>query len=637
MNDIDLAKYLFHQGTNYEAYKFLGSHFEYIDGKSRVTFRVYAPHAKSVSVVGDFNNWDNTKAIMKKISNEGVYEIKLDNCKEYDSYKYSIVTKSGKVLLKADPYAFHSQTRGETASKLYDIDKAFTWKDSNYQNYLAKNKAFNMPMNIYEVHLGSWKQYKDGACFDYRKLAHELVSYVKEMGYTHIEVMPISEYPLDDSWGYQVTGYYSVTSRYGVPEDFMYFVNLFHENGVGVILDWVPAHFPKDDFGLIEFDGMPLYECQGKFRNEHRGWGTRIFDYGRNEVQSFLVSNALFWMDKFHIDGLRVDAVASMLYLDYGRKEGEWEKNSNGDNKNLEAIAFFKKLNTEIFKKYPNSLMIAEESTAFANVTKPIDCDGLGFNFKWNMGWMNDTLEYVKTDPYFKKEVHNKLTFSFHYAFSENYILPISHDEVVHGKHSLLDKMPGSYSEKFANVRAYLGFMMAHPGKKLLFMGCEFGQFIEWNFRREIDWLLLEYESHNKLKNYVKALNHFYLKNKPLWELDCESAGFTWISGDDVSQNIISFKRIDKEGQELIFVVNFANAMRSKYKIGCKKGSYTEVFNSDSEEFGGLNRLNSQTVKSKPKTMHGYKDSIELKIPPLSVIFLKLKPDDKIINLDKKA
>ena len=626
-----MAKYLFHQGTNYEAQKFLGSHFN--DDKS-VVFRVFAPHAKKVSVVGDFNDWNENSAVMKRISNEGIYEITLDNCKEYDSYKYSILTKNNKKILKADPYAFHSETKGKTASKIYNIDKEFKWNDKNYQEFKKRNSIYSMPLNVYEVHLGSWRLHKDGSYFDYRRLAEELVPYVREMGYTHIEVMPISEYPLDDSWGYQVTGYYSVTSRYGVPHDFMYFVNYCHENGIGVILDWVPAHFPKDDFGLIEFDGTPLYECQGKYRMEHEGWGTRIFDYGKNEVQSFLVSNAVFWMEKFHVDGLRVDAVASMLYLDYGRKPGKWEKNSYGGNINLEAVAFFKKLNTEIFRRYPETLMIAEESTAFEGVTKPVDKDGLGFNFKWNMGWMNDSLEYIKTDPYFRKDSHGKLTFSFVYAFSENYILPISHDEVVHGKKSLLDKMPGNYDEKFANVRAYMGFMTAHPGKKLLFMGCELGQFIEWNFRREIDWLLLDYEAHANLKNYIKALNHFYLQNRELWELDCEQGGFKWISGDDVSQNIISFKRIDNDKNEIIFVANFANALRSKYKIGCVEGNYEEIFNSDAEKFGGQNKLNNGIIKSKRVAMHGYKHSLELNLPPLSVLFLKSKPDEKTIIVD---
>ena len=627
MNE-NLPKYLFHQGTNYNAYNFMGSHF--LDGsKTRVVFRVFAPNAKSVSVVGDFNDWNGKKDIMEKLSDEGIYEITIDNCKQFDSYKYCIVTKKNKKLFKADPYAFHSETRGATASKIYDIDEKFNWQDKNFFEYKKNNPIYEMPLNIYEVNLASWKKFSDGNFFDYKKIAHELCVYVKEMGYTHVELMPLSEYPLDDSWGYQVTGYYSVTSRFGMPRDFMYFVDYMHQNGVGVILDWVPAHFPKDDFGLIEFDGSFVYECQGKHRIEHKGWGTRIFDYGRNEVQSFLVSNAVFWMDKYHIDGLRVDAVASMLYLDYGRKSGEWEKNSLGTNINLEAVEFFKKLNKEVFSRYPEALMIAEESTAFPKVTESVDNGGLGFNFKWNMGWMNDTLEYIKTDPLFRSHAHNKLTFSFHYAFSENFILPISHDEVVHGKKSLLDKMPGEYEEKFANDRLYFAFMMAHPGKKLLFMGSEIGHFIEWDFKKQIDWFLLDYNAHSEFKHFVKTLNHFYLKNSTLWEQDCKPLGFKWVVGDDINHSVISFMRTDKSGNELIFVANFANASFKNYSIGCNTGKYTEIFNTDSIEFGGKNRLNDKVLKSEKISIHGYKDSLKINLPPLSAMFFQKSEDLK--------
>ncbi|MCL1901212.1 MAG: 1,4-alpha-glucan branching protein GlgB [Firmicutes bacterium] len=621
MNE-NLPKYLFHQGTNYSAYTFMGSHFVK-DSKTKVVFRVFAPNAKSVSVIGDFNNWNDKKDIMQKLSDEGIYEITIDNCRQFQSYKYCIVTKKNKKLLKADPYAFHSETRGATASKIYDIDKEFDWKDKNFFEYKKRNPVYQMPLNIYEVNLASWKKTKDGNFYDYKKAAHELCEYVKEMGYTHVELMPVSEYPLDDSWGYQVTGYYSVTSRFGTPHDFMYFVDYMHQNGVGVILDWVPAHFPKDDFGLIEFDGSFLYECQNKNRMEHKGWGTRIFDYGRNEVQSFLVSNAVFWMDKYHIDGLRVDAVASMLYLDYGRLGGEWEKNSLGTNINLEAVAFFQKLNKEVFQRYPEALMIAEESTAFPKITVPVDAGGLGFNFKWNMGWMNDTLEYIKTNPLFRAQAHNKLTFSFHYAFSENFILPISHDEVVHGKKSLLDKMPGGYAEKFANDRAYLTFMIAHPGKKLLFMGSEIGHFIEWDFKKQIDWFLLGYSAHNEFKHFVKSLNHFYLRESSLWEQDCNPGSFKWIVGDDVKHNVISFLRIDKNGNELIFIGNFADSSYKDYRIGCKPGRYSEIFNTDQLEFGGKNRISTEVMDSEKISMHGYKHSIKLNLPPLSAMFLK--------------
>ncbi|MBQ8426564.1 MAG: 1,4-alpha-glucan branching protein GlgB, partial [Clostridia bacterium] len=473
-NDQNLPLYLFHQGTNYNAYEYMGAHFACVDGVDGVVFRTWAPNAKSVSVVGDFNNWNINENLMHKIS-DGVFETFVAGLKNYDCYKYAITNH--KTVLKADPYAFHSETPPATASKIYDLD-GYVWQDGSYLS--NKQPPYSQPMNIYEVNLASWKRKDNGDYYTYRELARELVRYVVNAGYTHVEFMPVSEYPFDGSWGYQVTGHYAITSRFGTPKDFMYLVDKFHQNGIGVIIDWVPAHFPKDEHGLYEYDGTPCYENQGWDRKENKTWGTRLFDLGRNEVQSFLISNANFLFKKYHIDGLRVDAVASMLYLDYDKKDGEWIPNEYGGNYNIQAIEFFKKLNTVIFERYPNALMIAEESTAFSMVTKPVSEGGLGFNYKWNMGWMHDSLSYVECDPYFRCGCHDKLTFSMCYAFSENFVLPISHDEVVHGKKSLLDKMHGDVFDKFSTLRTYMAYMFAHPGKKLSFMGNEYGQFKEW-------------------------------------------------------------------------------------------------------------------------------------------------------------
>ena len=483
----DLPLFLFHQGTNYNAYDFMGAHFVCVNGKEGVMFRVWAPKADAVALTGDFNGWNPNACPMNKISEKGVYEIFVEGLKEFDCYKYAVI-KHGKIIFKSDPYAFHSETPPKTASKVYCLD-GYEWHDGCF--IAEKTAPYDKAVNIYEVNLASWKRHADGSYYTYREYADELVDYVLNMGYTHIELMPVAEYPFDGSWGYQVTGYYSVSSRFGTPKDFMCFVDTCHKNGISVIVDWVPAHFPKDEHGLYEFDGTPCYENQGLDRQEHKAWGTRIFDWGRNEIQSFLISNAVFLFEKFHIDGLRVDAVASMLYLDYDRKAGEWTPNENGGNQNIQAIEFFKKLNSVIFGRFPNALMIAEESTAFPLITKPVDVGGLGFNFKWNMGWMNDVLSYMSCDPYFRSGCHNKLTFSMFYAFSENFILPISHDEVVHGKKSLLDKMPGNTEEKFANLRAFNIYMFAHPGKKLNFMGNEFGQFKEWDYREGLVFFML--------------------------------------------------------------------------------------------------------------------------------------------------
>ncbi len=617
---------LFHNGENKFAYKYFGAHFTENNDENGVVFRVWAPNAFSVSVVGDFNNWDSEKNVMHNVGDDkSIWELFIPNLSEYDVYKYSILAKDGSRLLKADPYAFHSETRPGTASKIFNLD-GYTWHDSNWRKYKAEHSFFKNALNIYEVHFGSWKCYADGNFFSYRDMARELIPYVKKMGYTHIELMPMSEYPFDGSWGYQVTGYFSVTSRYGTPKDFMYFVDECHKNGIGVILDWVAAHFPRDAQGLYRFDGDAVYEYADPLKSEHPEWGTMIFDYGRNEVKSFLISNAVFWCELFHIDGIRVDAVASMLYLDYGKTPGNWRPNIYGGNENLEAADFLRELNSAVLTEFPDTMMIAEESTAWPNITKPPHTGGLGFHFKWNMGWMNDTLRYFSTNPFFRKHNHNALTFSLSYAFSENYILPLSHDEVVHGKCSLINKQPGEYEQKFAGLRAMLGYTIAHPGKKLSFMGNEFAQFIEWNYKQELDWCLLDFEMHRKFQTYVRKLNLFYLKNPELWEIDDGWDGFEWITVDDAEQNTAVFKRKSENGSELIAAFNFSPVQRDEYRFGVSvPGSYRVVFNSDSEEFGGSGISYPAYIRTKNFGFDGYEHSLQLTLPPMSVIFIRRK------------
>lgn len=619
-NDVPL--YLFHEGSNSNAYEYFGSHRK---NKNTVVFRVWAPDAKNVSVTGDFNDWSETENPMKQLKNSGgVWEAEIKNIKPYDMYKYCITAADGRTLMKCDPYGFHMETRPGTATKYYEIDDCYEWHDEKWVEGRNGKNIYESPVNIYEIHAGSWKQYDDGNFYSYRALADSLVPYVKKMGYTHIEFMPLTEYPFDGSWGYQVTGYFAATSRYGEPKDLMYLVDKCHENGIGVILDWVPAHFPKDANGLYEFDGGPLYEYSDPRKGEHYGWGTRVFDFGKNEVRSFLMSSASFWLKKYHLDGIRIDAVASMLYLDYDRKDGEWVPNKNGGNENLEAVEFLQKLNENIFRDFPYAMMIAEESTSWPMVTKPVFSGGLGFNFKWNMGWMNDILRYFSLDGFFRKYNHDCITFSMFYAFSENFVLPISHDEVVHGKKSLIDKMPGSYDEKFAGVRAFLGYMMAHPGKKLMFMGQEFGQFIEWNYEKGLDWLLLDYPKHRALQKYFKKINEFYKANPAFWQIDYSWEGFSWISSDDKDNSVIAFRRIDEKGKEIIVVCNFTNVERCDYRIGIpKKGAYKIVFNSDDVDFGGEGKGNKGKLKTESINMHGFEQSISLDLPPMSAIYIK--------------
>ena len=626
LSEFDL--YLFHQGTNYHAYEMLGAHFAERDGKKGVRFAVWAPHAKSISVVGDFNEWDTRVNPMTRGRDGEIWEVFIPDIEEGAVYKYAIEPQwGGPRIMKADPYGFYAEKKPNTASRVYDLSK-YEWKDGDWFEQKKKESSYERPMLTYEVHAGSWRRTKDGEYLSYRDLADQLIDYVKKMNYTHIEFMPLCEHPFDGSWGYQITGYYAVTSRFGTPDDFRYLVDKAHENGIAIIMDWVPGHFCKDEQGLRHFDGQTLYESDNEQLAENWEWGTTNFDYGRTEVQSFLISNAMFWFEEFHIDGLRIDAVANMLYLNYGRKDGEWTPNKYGDTGNLEAMDFLKKLNESIFKYHPQALMIAEESTAWPLISKPVYMGGMGFNYKWNMGWMNDMLKYMSLDPIYRKWNHDKVTFSFMYAFSENFVLPLSHDEVVHGKCSLISKMPGDYWQKFAGLRTFFAYWIAHPGKKLLFMGGEFGQFIEWNYDDSLDWHLpQQYPMHKKMLEYSRALNKFYCDHKALWQVDFDWNGFQWIDCNDNENSIVSFiRKAEDPSDYLVAVCNFTPEVRHGYRIGVpEKGSYIEVFNSDDEAFGGSGVKNEGEIKTEDVKWHDRDQSIVLTIPPMATIYLRHK------------
>lgn len=625
ISDYDL--YLFNQGNNHKIYENMGAHIRNINGIDGTLFTVWAPCARRVSVVGGFNQWDGRRHQMRNLGCSGVWELFIPGIGQNEIYKYEIKTPHNEIYLKSDPYAFFSEVRPETASIVYDLNK-YEWKDEGWIKERDSGQKFDKPVSIYELHLGSWARIpdEDERFLTYRELSERLVDYVKDMGYTHIELLPISEYPFDGSWGYQITGYYSVTSRYGSPEDFMYFVDKCHENGIGVIVDWVPAHFPKDGHGLARFDGTALYEHYDQKQGEHPDWGTHIFNFGRHEVRNFLVSNALFWFEKYHIDGLRIDAVASMLYLDYAKKDGEWVPNKWGGKENVDAIDFMRQLNSSVFKYYSGVMMIAEESTSWALVSKPPYVGGLGFSYKWNMGWMNDFLRYISLDPIYRKYHQGELTFSSIYAFAENFILVLSHDEVVHGKCSMINKMPGDYWQKFAGLRATYAYMYSHPGKKLLFMGGEFGQFIEWDYKRSLDWHLLDYDMHKKLQMFVKDLNKLYKNEKALFEIDFDNEGFEWIDCCDADHSIISFVRKGKDCKNdmVVAVCNFTPEMHTDYRVGVPfDACYEEILNSDSEMYGGSGKGNPGRIRAEEISIHNRPYSLNLTIPPLGVIYLR--------------
>ena len=630
-NFTEMDCYLFGQATHYDIYRKMGAHVMTMNGVKGVCFEVWAPHAKQVYVFGEFNNWDETSHEMKRVDPDtmGVYELFVPGVKIGCMYKFIIVTQDGNRLYKADPYANYAQLRPETASIVTDISK-FKWSDDAWMKAraaLTKETVYEQPMTIYEVHPGSWMRHpgRDDGFYSYRDLAKSLVAYVKDMGYTHIELMGISEYPFDGSWGYQVTGYYAPTSRYGTPEDFAYFINECHKNKIGVILDWVPAHFPKDAHGLVDFDGTPTYEYADSRKGEHPDWGTKIFDYSKNEVKNFLIGSALMWVENYHVDGLRVDAVASMLYLDYGKENGQWVPNIYGGNKNLEAIEFFKHINTLILGRNPGVVMIAEESTAWPKVTGPVEEDGLNFSYKWNMGWMHDFLDYMKLDPYFRKDNHCKMTFAMSYNESEKYILVLSHDEVVHLKCSMLNKMPGLEGDKFKNLMAGYAFMMGHSGKKLLFMGQEFAQAQEWSEARELDWYLLEDPNHKKIQDWVKALLHLYRNNRCLYEQDTSWAGFEWINANDKDRSIFSFVRKSKDGKNnMLFVINFTPVARDDYRVGVPKNkTYHLVLNSEDPAFNGTDTDRKKSYKAVKSPCDGREYSFAYPLPAYGVAVFK--------------
>jgi 1,4-alpha-glucan branching enzyme len=625
----EFDQYLFGQGTHYDLYNKLGAHPMTVDGEEGVYFAVWAPNAAAVSIVGDFNEWDENATPMERLEPLGIYQIFLTGIKVGDIYKYCVTAQDGKKTLKADPYGFQAELRPNNASVVADISD-FKWHDSRWMKKREKFDDKKNPMFVYEVHPGSWKKHEqteedEDGFYNYREIAHELAAYVKDMGYTHVELMGIAEHPFDGSWGYQVTNYFAPTSRHGSPEDFQYFMDYMHEHNIGVILDWVPAHFPRDAFGLAEFDGTCLYEYADPRKGEHPDWGTKVFDYGKTEVQNFLICNALFWLEHYHVDGLRVDAVASMLYLDYGREDGQWVPNIYGGNENLEAIEFFKHLNTIVKKRNPGIVMIAEESTAWPKVTDKAEYGGLDFSLKWNMGWMHDFLEYMKLDPYFRKYNHTKMNFAMVYAYSENYMLVLSHDEVVHLKCSMIEKMPGSYDDKFKNLMAGYAFMTGHPGKKLLFMGQDFGQHREWSEKRELDWFLLDKEPNRHLQAFVKELLHLYKNNKCLYEYDCYPEGFEWINADDGDRSIFSFVRHSESGKSnMLFIINFTPVERPDYRVGttCRR-KHTLVLSSDDKKFGGTGKRRPKEYKPAKKECDGRKYSFRYKLPAYGVAVFK--------------
>ena len=623
----NLDIHLFAQGTHYKIFEKLGANTMTIDGIAGVLFAVWAPNAARVSVIGSFNNYDGRRHAMRLLENSGIWEIFIPGLQNYDRYKFEIKTSNGILLQKSDPYAKFAELRPSTNSLVYDISQ-YNWDDSKWYEKQKTTHPLSGPINIYELSLGSWKKTPNDNFMTYTQLAHELVPYVKDMGYTHIELMAILEHPYDGSWGYQVTGYYAPTSRYGNPEEFKYFVDYCHKNGIGVLLDWIPAHFPKDAHGLEKFDGSGLYEHEDPRQGEHHDWGTLIFNYGRNEVKNFLLSNAIFWIEEYHIDGLRVDAVASMLHLDYSKNKSDWIPNKYGGNYNLEAIEFIKHMNSIISQKHPNVLMIAEESTSYAGVSHSLEQNGLGFSLKWNMGWMNDFLSYMSMDQAYRRYHHNHLTFGMMYAYSENFVLVLSHDEVVHGKKSLLSKMPGDLWQMFANLRVAFGFMYGHPGKKLLFMGGEFGQFIEWNEKQPLDWFLLDFEHHRQMQSFTKDLNHLYKAEKAFWFDDFSEKGFNWIDCDDYLRSIVAFARKTNNLDEtLIFACNFTSNPIEDHRLGLDYVcNYIEIFNSDHPKYGGSGVINTEILIPQEILCNGRKYSIGLRLPPLGVTILKPVP-----------
>ncbi len=624
----ELDQYLFGQGTHYDIYKKLGAHPITRQGKKGTHFAVWAPHAAEVFVIGSFNGWNEQSHPMKRQEPLGIYTLFVPGIGVGELYKYLIITPDGRKIYKADPFANHAEFRPGTASRVADISK-IKWSDSVWMENRKKFDQAKSPVSIYEVHPGSWKKHphgeNDAGFYNYREFARALTDYVKDMGYTHVELMGIAEHPFDGSWGYQVTGYYAPTSRYGTPEDFAYFVNYLHRHKIGIILDWVPAHFPRDAQGLADFDGTCLYEYADPRKGEHPDWGTKVFDYAKNEVKNFLIANAIYWIEQFHVDGLRVDAVASMLYLDYGRRDGQWVANQYGGNKNLEAIEFFKHLNSVLKGRCPELMMIAEESTAWPKVTGKPEDDGLGFTMKWNMGWMHDFLEYMKLDPYFRQYNHNKMTFAMTYAYAEKYILVLSHDEVVHLKCSMINKMPGLYDDKFANLKAGYSFMFGHPGKKLLFMGQDFAQFQEWSEERELDWYLLGEKKHQQMQNYVRALLKLYAKTPAMYQADCDPVGFEWINADDNSRSIFSFVRHSEDGKSnLLFVINFTPVARPDYRVGVpRRKQYKLVLNSDEEQYGGSGKEQPIVYKAVKQECDGRPYSFAYDLPAYGVAIFK--------------